>query len=136
MACLPTWIKDYIGIPFVSGGRKPETGLDCYGLFRCVQNTHYGKHLPPLCCEYEDACDTEQTAQVYRMHQPLIAGERLASPVDGCGVVIKYDGMPTHLGVYVGGYILHTTRRTGCVMESIDSPNLKCRIEGYYAVKN
>ena len=132
---LPCWAGDYIGIPFVSGGRDPDTGLDCYGLFRLVMNDRYGKKLPALDAGYKDACNPSETNKIYAKNKPLIAGSRIAQPVPGCGVVLKYSGLPTHVGVYVGGgYILHTTAQTGAVLESVDSPQIRCRIEGYYNV--
>ncbi|MBQ6905189.1 MAG: C40 family peptidase [Spirochaetia bacterium] len=129
------WVKDYIGIPFVSGGRDPNIGLDCYGLFRHVLNHIFGKNLPMLSGGYEDACNPDEAGRIYDKNKPLIAGSRIAQPEYGCGVVLKYSGRPTHVGIYVGGgYILHTTAQTGSVLESVDSPQIRCRIEGYYHV--
>ncbi len=129
------WAKYYVGIPFVSGGRNPKVGLDCYGLFRLVMNKHFAKRLPLLDEGYKDACNVEESSRIYAMNKPLIAGSRIAQPVYGCGVVLRYSGRPTHVGVYVGGgYILHTTAQTGAVLESVDSPQIRSRIEGYYNV--
>lgn len=132
---IPEWVEAYIGIPFVSGGRDIGTGLDCYGLFRLVMNNHYGKNLPALDVGYKDACNPAETNKIYAKNKPLIAGRRIAQPVPGCGVVLKYSGLPTHVGVYVGGgYILHTTAQTGAVLEAVGSPHIRCRIEGFYNV--
>ena len=137
METLPFWGKYYIGIPFVSGGRSPETGLDCYGLFRLVQNNHYGKHLPLLADRYSDACDHRSINNIYRKEAPLIAGDRLPEPVPGCAVVMRYGGMCAHLGVYLGcGYVLHTVRGTGSILEAVTSPGIRSRIEGYYSVRD
>ena len=131
----PLWTEKYIGIPFVSGGREIETGLDCYGLFWIIQNTHYGKKLPMLSGNYKDACNHLETMSLFLKHQPLLAGIKIDSPSPGCCVIIRYNGYPLHIGVHVGGgYIIHTLEKTGSFLDHADSLNLKNRIEGYYIV--
>ena len=48
MSDLPDWCAQYIGLPFVEGGRD-RSGLDCYGLLRLVINERYAGSVP----EYE-----------------------------------------------------------------------------------
>lgn len=135
MKDIPFWVKHYIGIPFVSGGRSIREGLDCYGLFRIVQNYHYGKNLPLLSGVYEDANNSCETEKLFKKHRPLIAGIKAKEPFPGCGVILRYQGHPLHIGTYVGGgYILHTLNNTGSVLERAASAGLKNRIEGYYIV--
>lgn len=41
--------------------------------------------------------------------------------------------VPTHLGVYVGeGKVLHTRRKTGCVLESLEALRRTGIVEGFY----
>ncbi len=135
MKDIPFWVKYYIGIPFISGGRSIKEGLDCYGLFRLVQNNHYGKNLPLLSGAYKDANNCSETEKLFDIHRPLIAGVKTTEPSPGCGVILRYQGHPLHIGTYVGGgWILHTLNNSSSFLERTDSANMKGRIEGYYIV--
>ena len=128
------WAKNYIGIPFVSGGRD-RSGLDCYGLLRLVLSEQFGKELPALSSEYSSADDFIETEKVLSAHRPLLAGRQVESPEPGDICVIKYMGFPSHVGIYVGdGLVLHTLRATWSVLQRCGDPHLKGRIEGWYRV--
>ncbi|MFN7019893.1 MAG: host specificity factor TipJ family phage tail protein [Phycisphaerales bacterium] len=43
---IPTWVVDYLDIPFAQGGRDRHTGVDCWGLVRIVQAERFGVSLP------------------------------------------------------------------------------------------
>jgi cell wall-associated NlpC family hydrolase len=58
------WVKKYIGIPFVSNGRKRE-GCDCYGLCRLVLQDEYDISLPELSNEYNNARCIRETAVLF-----------------------------------------------------------------------
>ena len=132
MKNLPAWVSNYIGIPFVSGGREIDSGLDCYGLFRLIQNIHYGKNIPDLSGAYDNANNFEQTKEVFTKHQPIIAGIQIKEPEDGCAVVLRYGGHPLHIGTYIAGHILHSLPEVGSILSL--AADLEKRIEGYYLV--
>lgn len=132
---LAEWAGLYVGIPFKSGGRD-KSGLDCYGLLRLVYIEEFNTTLPDLRDLYINALDTNETAPLYKKYAPLLRGDKTACPKSGDAAVMLERGLPTHLGIYAGGgYILHATRHLGTVLQRTTSPDLKGRVEGYYAVK-
>jgi cell wall-associated NlpC family hydrolase len=129
------WVKNYIGIPFVSNGRT-ITGCDCYGLVRLVLKEVYGVTLPELSNNYENALNLRETALLFAENRPVLLAERREEPEESCLAVITERGRPCHLGIYAGdGRLLHTTAKTGSVAQRISSPDLTGRVEGYYHVR-
>jgi cell wall-associated NlpC family hydrolase len=130
-----SWVKNYIGLPFLSNGRT-RAGCDCYGLCRLVLETEYGIKLPELSSDYENALNIRETSRLFEKNVPVLAAERLEGPEEKAVAVITERGRPCHLGIYAGdGYILHTTVKTGSVCQRAGSPDLRGRIEGYYRVR-
>jgi cell wall-associated NlpC family hydrolase len=128
------WAKDYVGIPFVSGGRD-RTGADCYGLVRLVRIENFGDTLPLLSGDYSDADNFAETEALIRSRQPLMASHQVEKPETGDLCVLKFHGLPTHLGICAGGgWLLHTLKGTGSVLQRLSDPRLAARIEGWYRV--
>lgn len=123
----------YIGIPFVSLGRD-KTGADCWGLVRLILEEQYGIMVPTL-LDYTDALDNVVVSNVINKQTPLVTGEQLEEPVEGCIVILRSKGLIGHVGLYIGNNtILHTTKQTGAITESINNRRLKNKIKGYYSV--
>lgn len=132
---LYSWVKKYIGIPFVSGGRC-LTGCDCYGLVRLVLNSEYKYDLPVLKNDYTNALDVEETNILFNQYVPVICGNQISEPCEMAIGLLKMNGMLSHVGIYAGdGFILHTRNKTGSVCERLSSPFLAGRIEGWYDVR-
>jgi len=128
------WVKNYIGIPFVSGGRT-FSGCDCYGLVRLALLNEYGVTLPELSEDYSDALNREQTSTLFRENLPVLAGEQLPGPEEAAVAAITDGGRLCHIGIVAGGgYILHCARVTGTVCQRASHPGLRGRIQGYYRV--
>ena len=105
---LPPWVKNYVGIPFVSGGRD-RSGCDCYGLVRLVLEEQFKYRLPLLDLGYKNACSLDEMEPVLKEQLPLLAGERIGKAEPGSVAVIRFAGRPSHVGLFVDGeYILHT----------------------------
>ncbi len=125
-------LSKYIGIPFKSNGRD-ELGIDCYGLVRMVLRNEFGKELPDF--YYKNALNKEEVRNLINVNRPLLAGKKTKRPKPGDVAVIRYRGIPCHIGVYVGeGKILHIKQGTDSIIERANSVHLKARIEGYYRV--
>ena len=134
MTGVAPWAKEYVGIPFASGGRD-KAGADCYGLVRLVRTEQFGDTLPLLSGDYADAGNFAETEALIRARRPLLAGRRVETPEAGDVCVIKFHGLPVHLGVCAGaGRLLHTLKGTGSVLQRISDPCLTGRIEGWYRV--
>jgi cell wall-associated NlpC family hydrolase len=128
------WVRKYVGIPFVSGGRAMD-GCDCYGLVRLVLRDEYGINLPELSGDYSDALNLAETARLFAEKRPVLAAGKLPGPREGAVVAMLEHGRPAHLGISAGdGHILHTGARTGAVCQRETHPGLRGRIEGYYNV--
>jgi cell wall-associated NlpC family hydrolase len=128
------WAKEYVGIPFVSGGRD-RTGADCYGLVRLVQAEQFGKALPLLSGDYTDADNFAETEKLLRLQRPLLAGLPVERPETGDVCVLNFHGLPTHLGIYAGGgRLLHTLKGAGSILQRVSDPHLAGRVEGWYRV--
>jgi cell wall-associated NlpC family hydrolase len=134
MTGVAPWANTYVGIPFLSGGRD-RNGADCYGLARLVRAEQFGDRLPLLSDDYADADNFAETEKLLRSQRPLLAGTRTESPEIGDLCVIRFHGLPVHLGIYAGGgWMLHTLKGTGSVLQRISDPQLAGRIEGWYRV--
>ncbi len=119
----------------MSGGRT-HGGCDCYGLVRLVLHEQAGILLPDLSSAYGDALDADETSPLFQQNLPLLTGRQKDVPALLDVAVIRRFGRPTHIGIYAGGgYILHTIRTAGTVLQRVTHPDLRQRIEGYYAVE-
>lgn len=122
-----TPVTDLIGKPFADGGRGPDA-FDCWGL--CLEVfRREGIILRDyrLCCH-----DSEGFARNF--HDALPAWVRHIEPPVPSVVAIRFNtAAVNHVGVYVGdGKFLHTREKTGVVLERVDAPYWRRRIEGFY----
>ena len=130
-----SWVKKYIGIPFVSNGRSFK-GCDCYGLVRLVLHNEYGINLPELSNDYSNALNVSETSRLFTENLPVLTAKKIQEPVEKAIVVITERGRPAHIGIVAGGgFILHTGIKTNSVCQRAEHPGLRGRIEGYYHVR-
>lgn len=125
-------LSDYVGIPFVSGGRTRE-GADCWGILRIVFHERLRILLPS---RSDDYASTEDRAEV----AAILAGglqdwsqidPAAARPLDG--ILMNTGGQPAHVGLYCGGgRLLHTERGTGSIIQPVDHIRVASRIAGYF----
>jgi cell wall-associated NlpC family hydrolase len=129
---LPTWVADYIGIPFVPHGRTRE-GCDCYGLLRLVLTEQFGRELP-LYDDY-DFEDKGEEARLIDERLPLIGAAFTHTRTVGDIVLMRERGSPSHVGIYVGDdQMLHAGGIKAACLEHLTSPLIRSRIVGYYHV--
>jgi len=126
------WSNEYISIPYRPGGRD-RYGCDCYGLVRLILKERFDKLLPELSYDHND---NEKLADLVDEQKPLLQAERVDKPREGDVVVMRFCGLPTHLGIMVDEYrFIHISNVThmSCI-ERIDNTRVKDRIEGFYRV--
>lgn len=128
-----TWVQEYIGIPFVSGGRD-RRGLDCYGLIRLVLMEQYECTLPLLDGKYDNALNLYDTSPLFFQQLPILT-ERIAGPQERALALLEMHQLPCHLGLFCGGEsIIHSRAGVGVVAERLDSRRLPGKIVGWYRV--
>ena len=119
-------MKDLLGVPFKVHGRGRD-GLDCWGLAIEVFR-RYGTRLPD--CWYENLDDK---AEIRGRLEGSVEYRTLDMEKEPCLLLIRVDGNPNHVAVYIGeGYLIHATRRYGVAVEPVG--RYRERIEGIYDV--
>lgn len=131
-----SWVWSYVGIPFLSHGRD-ERGVDCWGLVKLVCEREFKLRLPDFTPAYHDALKADQATAAYQVGHGQLCPLRIpaADVRTGDLVVIRYRGVPCHVGIALGAsLVLHADVRAGVVVENVTAARMVNRIEGYYRV--
>jgi cell wall-associated NlpC family hydrolase len=131
------WAFQYIGTPWVNGGRGPDS-YDCWGFFCAIQKNHFNVEVPT----YEvNANDFRRVATAIMDADERSRWDAVKIPNEGCAVLMAHSKYPSHVGVWLdvdGGGVLHCTRGEGVVFSTVSS--LKTcgwgRVEYYKHVSN
>ena len=116
------WINEFLYVPYKVNGRD-ENGMDCYGLVIAIYE-RMGITLP----------DYLPTNNVYAIsatiRNALDANSHIAQVVDVPAqfdmVVIEHNQYLKHIGIYLNGRVLHTSRATKhSVLESVQAMKMK-----------
>ena len=105
------WAAQYIGIPWVRGGEGPHA-YSCWGFFRHVQASRYGRSIPTIAVDPDDAA---ALVNLFSAHPEGRHWAAVDHPNDGDAVVIH---QPLHVGLwldYDGGGVLHCARGRGVI---------------------
>jgi cell wall-associated NlpC family hydrolase len=99
-------MNEYVGIPYRE--------LDCYALVRKVSKQEYSVVLPVV-ADYAN----DPAAAVERW-ESCLNWKSIPQPEVGCVVVMGQSiGCAKHVGIYIGGAILHSTRKYGSVIQDM-----------------
>jgi NlpC/P60 family len=114
------WINDYVGVPFVENGRTRD-GWDCWGLVVAIYRDRLGLELP----DYQwrpPFGPFEKLAAFQRGKDSVDAGElaqALEAPEAWAIGLVRADRRPFHVGLSIGGGVLHAQRYAGTVYEPL-----------------
>lgn len=130
---LPTWARDYVGVPFLAHGRDAR-GWDCWGMFRYIEGRHFGLDLPSYAGEYADDLEHEEVAAAIARNMPEAWREvQPDEAVAGDGVLLRISGSPMHVGLVLDPpWFLHVIEGTETCVERWDAPKWSRRFLGVY----
>lgn len=112
------WAARYVGKPWVSGGRGPDS-FDCWGLLHWVQRAEFGRELPSY--PIPPAQKLRVTAT---MERAAASGEweLLSVPREGCAVGMSHHRKFHHVGCYTeadGGLVVHALEGKGVLAQPL-----------------
>jgi len=127
---VPSWVAEYIGIPFLARGRDRE-GINCWALLGLVFRERYGVELP----EYVEVHPQNPKAVGEHYEEeiqdwlPVESGQERAGDV----LSLRTPGWPLHVGLVVRpGLMLHIATGTHSVVESYQARKWERRISGIF----
>ncbi len=143
----PLWVSEFVGIPFVDGGRSLEDpGLDCYGLCRVVLDKFAGIKVEPFSMNVASCNKERQSSEIadLRSQGPWDAvsrGDEAVFDVAEIATVyrssIGFRVAGLHMGIVVAkGWMLHTQEASGALCERYDRSPWDKRIDRFWRVAN
>ena len=106
------WAANYIGEEWVAGEN------DCWAFFRKIQQTHFGREVPPI---NVDTDSLRACVQTFVGHHERGHWHEVRQPVEGDAVLMSQGRLPTHVGMWVeidGGGVLHSVKGAGVIFTS------------------
>lgn len=125
----PTWVEQYIGLPYDDGGRGPDV-FDCFGLYRLVGNRHYALNVPSMghLTVEKGLSNNDVRKRAATLLADRNAWPEVIQPTPGCAILLRIGADHCHVGLVVAvrqtaphlpprGHMLHITRgiRAACV---------------------
>lgn len=133
MVPLPSWVEEFVGIPYRVLGRDRD-GCDCWGLLALIYREKFGRDLPDYNAlrwgVSKDAGAVANGAKEYASQfVPVDLGEERL----GDGVLLRMRGHPLHVGLVLSpGWMLHTHESAHSCIESYERFIWKHRVIGIY----
>ena len=126
-------MNQYIGIPFIDGGRNSE-GCDCWGLVKLIYENELGIELPDFNIS---ALDTPAVIEAMDSGKRKQWRDTSLEPekydVVALHIGQKHFNMVNHVGIYMGnGMFIHTLQRTASMMNRMGDAQWKSRVLGVY----
>jgi cell wall-associated NlpC family hydrolase len=119
-----SWAAQYIGQPWVHGEH------DCWAFFRRVQAERFGRQVPAIDV---DAFDVRACVAAFTGHDERARWQEVQQPQEGDAVLMSQSRVPTHVGVWVDGGVLHCVRGAGVVFSSLRGlKSFPYNVTGYY----
>lgn len=125
------WSQNHIGIPYAE--------CNCAQLVARVLRTEFGRS--DLASELEGfpehLANTQARSEAIYLHR-FDLGQDIEQPVDGAGVVLQVGNKLQHIGMIalIGNgtepWVLHTTPKSGSVLERLGRVMRLYKVQGYY----
>lgn len=124
-------VDNLIGIPYKSGGRDKEGGVDCWGLVRLVYEQTFNISLPTLSSTYTDATDGAQAEEALLRNRE--GWGSVVVPQIGDVILFNIAGRASHVGVYIGSNeFIHAMEGKDVRIERLTSPMWEKRVVGFF----
>jgi len=130
----PDWVNDYIGLPYRLNGRERD-GLDCWGLISLVWREKRGIQIPDFQAPHDADLLAVMQAVADNMPEAVRQAPAVAveAPVSWDFVVCYRHRLACHVGLFIGGGILHTHPTTsGAVWEPESRFNSHHKTRSYW----
>ena len=137
---LPSWVAQYIGIPFVAHGRDRD-GCDCWGLLRLVLAEQFGTNIPSFDgSTWKSGLGREESdRQRAELEALMDANKAPWRPVDrgqeraGHGILLRQMGKAMHVGIVVAPrWMLHIEEGANAVATEFEGLLWKRKVVGIY----
>lgn len=120
-------VSKYIGKGYRENSSGPDF-YDCYSLVIAIQRD-LGNNMTDF---RHDAKSREERKNAIENGKRDPCFEKIEKPLAGCILILYYNNIPQHIGVYVGkGKVIHATFDRGVVIDELRTLN----VEGFYKVK-
>ena len=133
MRNLPSWLGQYVGLPYKSGG-DTRAGVDCWGLLALVWREQFGRELPPYRGPlWHVGANAATIAEAACAHASAFADVAPEGSQIGDGLLLRIGAGPLHIGMVVGSRcMLHAQEASLSCIERYDSMHWRRRWLGFY----
>lgn len=128
------WVNQYIGIPWIFGGRTKE-GFDCWGLFKYVQDKHFGIEVIEVDLE---SYKRKEIIKEFSDNEEFSNWKHVKRPSHGGAVLMSFNKWPNHIGIWIedsvgNAYVLHCVEKMGVICTPCNSLGMTgYKVRGYY----
>lgn len=130
----PDWLAAYIGIPYRTGGRDREQGLDCWGLLCLIWRERFGIEEPRYeTYEWASRTDNARVSAIIESERQRYIDVPAGQERLGDAILLRLRGHPLHVGMIVApGLMIHTHERTESCLDRYDGLEWSKRVLGFY----
>lgn len=108
------FFRRVIGMPWANGANGPEA-YDCWGLVRAYYREVHGRELPVVAV---DATRAVAVAHAFAGHEAVGDWEATEQPQQGGAVLMGQARRPHHVGLWIGGGVLHSVEGSGVIFNN------------------
>lgn len=110
MQGIPEWVNNYMGLPFVDGGRH-HSGIDCYGLIYLIYLEQFGIVLPEYGNLYKDLSDRVAVSEGILVEAQQVRWKIIPEYTAKLGdvAVFRVGKHPLHVGMMLNKTVMVNT---------------------------